>query len=80
MPRLNRQDGTGSSEENGVGKEDRTTEVGSDTNVLHNSSGCGHSRNIGKSAIELELAAGDGCFTKGFQSSLWSWKQILMIS
>ena len=59
MPRLDGQDGSSSSEENGVGNEGGTTEVGTDTNVLHNSSGSSHGGNISEGTVELELAVGD---------------------
>lgn len=70
MPRLDGQDGTSSSEENGVGNESCTTEVGTDTNVLDNSSGRSHGGNISEGTVELELAVGDWLFTERFQSSL----------
>ena len=72
MPCLNGKDGASSSEENGVGEEGSTTEVGADTNVLNNTGGRGHSCNIGKGRGEVELAVGDGGFTEGLQSSLCS--------
>lgn len=70
MPGLDGEDGTSGGEENGVGEQGSTTEVGADTNVLNNTGGRCHGCNIGEGRGEVELAVGDGGFTEGLQSSL----------
>lgn len=70
MASLNRQNGGCSSKKNGIGKEYCATRVSSNTNVLNDTSGSSHSGDIGETGSEVELAAGDGFFTKSPQSSL----------
>lgn len=71
MPGFDRQDRASSGQENRVRKEDGTTEVGSDTDVLNDTSSGGHGGDIGERTVELELAVGDGCSTERLKSSLW---------
>ena len=71
VPGLNGQDTGGGRKQHWIREEDRSANVGGDTNVLDNTSSGSHSSHIGKRGIEVELAVGDWSLAKGLQGRLF---------